>query len=101
MINGEDCIKDQVSGRFKRPDHQGKTEIGKITNKQKPGDENERKWTKVERNKRYREIKKALDEEWPTKIESENGENDGISVPSHFKKYTIQNRKIVVTQPMR
>ena len=22
-------------------------------------------------------------------------------MPSHFKKYTIQNRKIVVTQPMR
>ena len=22
LINGEDCIKDQVSGRFKRPDHQ-------------------------------------------------------------------------------
>ena len=28
-------------------------------------------------------------------------EKDGISVPSHFKKYTIQNRKIVVTQPMQ
>ena len=43
-----------------------------------------------------------MDEEWPPKeTESENGENDGISVPSHFKKYTIQNRKIVVTQPMR
>ena len=68
MINGEDCIKDQVLGRFKRPDHQGKIEIGKKerTNEQKPGEESERKWTKVERNKRYREIKKALDEEWPT-----------------------------------
>ena len=51
MINGEDCIKDPVSGRFNRPDHQGKTEIDKKvkTNKQELGDESERKWTKVDR----------------------------------------------------
>ena len=42
-----------------------------------------------------------MDEEWPIETECENGKNDGISMPSHFKKYTIQNRKIVVTQPMR
>ena len=29
MIIGKDCIKYRVSGRFKRPDHQGVTEVKK------------------------------------------------------------------------
>ena len=38
---------------------------------------------------------------WTTEIESDDEPNEAMSVPSHFKKYTIQDRKIVVQQPVR
>ena len=34
-------------------------------------------------------------------MESEDKKNENMSVPSHFKRYTIQDKKIVVQQPKR
>ena len=34
-------------------------------------------------------------------MESEESEHEHMSVPSHFKKYTIEERKIVTQQPIR
>ena len=32
-------------------------------------------------------------------MESEGENQDNMSVPSHFKRYTIQDRKVIVQQP--
>ena len=34
-------------------------------------------------------------------MESEDDDSEAISVPSHFRKYTIKNRNIVIKQPNR
>ena len=34
-------------------------------------------------------------------MESEGDNQDNMSVPSHFKRYTIQDRKVIVQQPKR
>lgn len=33
--------------------------------------------------------------------EEEESRKDGISVPSHYKKYTVQERRVVIEKPMR
>ena len=45
--------------------------------------------TKTERNAKYKEHKRWLQQIWTTEFESEESENEMASVPSHFKKYTI------------
>ena len=57
--------------------------------------------TKTERNAKYNEYKRQIKDIWTTECESEEEEGDSISVPSHFKRYTIQDRKIIVQQPVR
>ena len=37
---------------------------------------------------------------WTTEMEIEDKKRKNLSVPSHFKRYTIQDRKIIVQQPM-
>ena len=64
----------------------------------------ESNWTKLERKKKFRELKKTLKEVWTTEMESSDEsdkDKDAISVPSHYKKYTIQDRRLVVEQPKR
>ena len=34
-------------------------------------------------------------------MESEGEKQENMSVPSHFKRYAIQDRKVIVQQPMR
>lgn len=57
--------------------------------------------TKLERKAKYKEHKRRLPQVWTTEMESKKDEHDAISVPSHFKRYTIQDKKIVVHQPIR
>lgn len=54
--------------------------------------------TKLERKPKFNEMKQTLKEVQTTKMESSSEQEDGLSVPSHFKKYTIKERKIVVQQ---
>ena len=42
-----------------------------------------------------------MKEVWTTEMESDDDKKDIQSLPSHFKRYTIQERKIVVQQPTR
>ena len=61
-------------------------------------------WTKLERKKKFIELKKTLKEVWTTKMETSDEsdkDKDAVSVPSHYKKYTIQDRRLVVEQPKR
>ena len=34
-------------------------------------------------------------------MESEDDDSSAMTVPSHFRKYTIEDRKIVIKQPNR
>ena len=56
--------------------------------------------------KRYNEPKYKLKNLWTTEMESStdetgNDENPKIEAPSHYCKYTIQDRTLVVQQPLR
>ncbi|MCO5606548.1 hypothetical protein L7F22_060736 [Adiantum nelumboides] len=58
--------------------------------------------TRIERRKKYRELKKTLKEVYTMEMETTEEENkDIMSVPSHYKKYTLHDRKIIVEQPIQ
>ncbi|MCO5581702.1 hypothetical protein L7F22_035591 [Adiantum nelumboides] len=58
--------------------------------------------TKTERKSEYNKLKKTLKDVWTTEMETdEDANSDKMDVPSHYKKYTIQDRKIIVQQPMK
>ena len=59
------------------------------------------KLTKTERRAKYNELKRELKQVWSMEMESEGKNKDTMSVPSHFKRYTIHNRKVIVQQPRR
>ena len=42
-----------------------------------------------------------MQKEWSTEMEFEDSDKEGLSAPSHFKRYTIKERKIVLQQPKR
>ena len=43
-----------------------------------------------------------IKEVWTTEMEEESDSKNAADVPSHFKRYTIQDRKIIVVQqPIR
>ena len=42
-----------------------------------------------------------MKQSWMTEMESEDDDSEAITVPSHFRKYTIEDRKIVIKQPNR
>ncbi|RYA38018.1 reverse transcriptase family protein, partial [Enterobacter cloacae complex sp. GF14B] len=61
--------------------------------------------SKLERRNKYRELKKTLKKVWTTEIESGEDENvkikENMDVPSHYRKFTIENRKVILTPPIR
>ena len=54
--------------------------------------------TRLERKKKYKEQKQILKELWTIEMEDSSKNDEGISVPSHFKRYTIKEKKVVVQQ---
>ena len=61
----------------------------------------ERELTKMERKPKYNELKRTMKEVWTIEMESEEDKGEIQSLPSHLKQYTVQERKIVVQQPIR
>ncbi|RYA84865.1 hypothetical protein DD594_25590 [Enterobacter cloacae complex sp. 4DZ1-17B1] len=81
-----------------------KTDSTKTTSKQKPKKEKDTeksfKLSKMERKVKYNDLKRALKEVWTIEMETDEESNDDkFDAPSHYKKYTIQDRKIVVQKP--
>ena len=113
-VKAYDCIKDKVTGCYRveplrnkvktnqkkqktsKQEKETPTKTTKIENKIK-----EPKITRLERKQKYNELKRTLQKEWSTEIETEESDHDPLSAPSHFKRYTIQERKIVLQQPKR
>ena len=71
------------------------------TTLKKDKNNSEKGLTKLERKAKYNELKRTMKEVWTTEMESEEDNKDIQSLPSHFKRYTVQDRKIVVQQPTR
>ena len=63
---------------------------------------NEKPTTKPERKQYYQECKRVMKKKWDLVLETHNvGEEEGITVPSNFKTYTIQDRRILTQSPNR
>ena len=91
-VNVEDCIKDNITNLY--------TVLVKYTPKQvkQPQNTTSKVKTKLEK-ERTKETQQAS---WSTEWEDSQEKNkDKLSVPSHFKKYIVENQKIVLKQPMR
>lgn len=56
--------------------------------------------TKVERKALVQEQKKVLKAAWSSTSDDSEGDKGSASFPSNFMKYTIQDRKIVLQQPI-
>ncbi|MCO5598976.1 hypothetical protein L7F22_053075 [Adiantum nelumboides] len=57
--------------------------------------------TRTERKSKYNKLKKTLKDVWTTEMETGKDINsDKMDVPSHYKKYTLQDRKIILQQSM-
>ena len=105
----KDCVKDKITGCYlvqeekPTPKTETKTKRHKTKqeNKSVKSQEEKPKLTKTERRARYNELKRELKQVWSTEMESEGENQDNMSVPSHFKRYTIQDRKVIVQQPKR
>lgn len=109
MINTKDCVKDRVTGCYlTRSSQTTNTTEPKPKKEKKKQDKDSEKstktkgsnLTKLERKAKYNEHKRRLQEIWTTEMESEEETRDTMSVPSHFKRYTLQDRKIVLQQPL-
>ena len=112
-VQARDCIKDKVTGCYLtqvvRPQStKDKTKTKKIKNTENKTKEQkdktkekELKLTKTERKAKYQELKRTLNKVWSTETESETGLEEIHSLPPELKKYTIQDRKIIVQQPIR
>lgn len=103
LVGAYDCVKDKISGKFSQVSHQTKLQKKKEHKKRKERakmNNKEPMWMKIERKKKYKELKKTLKEVWTIEMESED-KRDHVSVPSHYKKYTIQERRVIIEQPVR
>ena len=105
LVNVEDCIKEEISKRHSQKQYRSiqnepkpmkKKEIQGVENRKRNGP----KWMRVERREKYAELKKTLKEVWTNEMESDKEEKEShlahVSVPSHFKRYTIQEKKIII-----
>ena len=111
-MSAKDCIKNEITGCYltkttpgarkpKRPKQEKtKIKIKKLLMKRSQR-RSEPPMTRVERKAKYNERKRMIRDIWTTEMESLSEADDGISVPSHFKRYTIQDRKIITQQPIR
>ncbi|MCO5570330.1 hypothetical protein L7F22_024049 [Adiantum nelumboides] len=105
LVKANDCVKDKIIGQFARTqkwENQKENKHERKSTKLSEDWEIMSKMTKTERKSEYNKLKKTLKDVWTTEMETDEEVNlDKMDVPSHYRKYTIQDRKIIVQQPMR
>ena len=112
LVNATDCIKDQITGCYLTQKTQRETRSRKAQSmkgtleeqsQQNPTKMKQKEpiMTRLERKQKYKEQKRILQELWTTDMENSSENEEGISVPSHFKRYTIKECKVVVQQPIQ
>ena len=47
------------------------------------------------------ELKRTLNKEWSVQMERDNTDSGILNAPSHFKRYTVEERKIILQHPKR
>ncbi|MCO5601140.1 hypothetical protein L7F22_055259 [Adiantum nelumboides] len=104
LVKANDCVKDKITGEFvkakKRENHK-KNKLERKGTKLSEGWEIRSRMIKTGRKSKYNKLKKTLKDVWTTEMETdEDANSDKMDVPSHYKKYTIQDRKIIVQQSM-
>ena len=106
LVNAEDCIKDMLIGLYSlQLQHSITTRTAKRKKKIKPMIQKRASPT-MQQQKLVDKLEDVNEQRWSTGWETESSEEtyqegDLISVPSHYKKYTVEDRKIVVQQPER
>ncbi|MCO5593602.1 hypothetical protein L7F22_047617 [Adiantum nelumboides] len=105
LVKANDCVKNKVTVQFvkaKKRENNKKDKLERNRTKLSEGWEIRSGMTKIERKSEYNKLKKTLKDVWTTEMQTDEDTNsDKMDVPSHYKKYTIQDRKIIVQQPMR
>ncbi|MCO5570124.1 hypothetical protein L7F22_023840 [Adiantum nelumboides] len=105
FVKANDCVKDKITEQFAKTQkwkNQKKNKHERKGIKLNEGWEIRSKMTKIKRKSEYNKLKKTLKDVWTTEMETDKDVNsDKMDVPFHYKKYTIQDRKIIVQQPMR
>ena len=107
MVKANDCMKNKVTGCYTM-----KPILDIKTNQKKKGSnlkeetkpilkQNKTQMTKLERKQKYKELKQTLNQEWSTKMETEDTGSEELNAPSHFKCYTMEERKVILQNPMR
>ena len=59
------------------------------------------KMTKLERKLKYKEYTQLMKEAWSSMSGDDTDNELGVTVPDGLKKYTIEDRKIILQKPMR
>ena len=105
-VNAADCIKDIISGCYLM--QLQATIAAKALMRQKKIKPLIKKLTKTEKKACEdfaTKLRETELEEWVKESDSDDSKErwkkDGISVPSHYKKYTVEDRKILMQLPDR
>ncbi|MCO5554772.1 hypothetical protein L7F22_008306 [Adiantum nelumboides] len=105
LVKANDCVKDKVTGQFikaRKQENNKKNKLKRDGTKLHEGWEIRSGMTNTERKSEYNKLKKTLKDVWTIEMEThEDTNSDKMDVPSHYKKYTIQDKKIIVQQSMR
>ena len=56
---------------------------------------------KLEWKQKYKELKRTLNQEWLTEMETEDTGSEDLNTPSHFKHYIVEERKVILQNPIR
>ena len=73
----------------------------KAKSKESMPDSDKPKMTKLERKLKFKEYTQMLKESWSSLSGEDTEEELGVTGPNGLKKYTIEDRKIVLQKPMR
>ena len=57
--------------------------------------------TKLERKQKHNELKRTLNKKWSMEMETKNIDSEVLNAPSHFKRYTVEERKVILQNPKR
>ena len=102
MVKAKDCQKNRVTGCYKveptldskdTSKKQGKIKTTK--KKSKPA------ITELERKQKYNVLKRTVKQEWSIEMDTKDTDSGVLNAPSHFKHYTIEERKVILQHPKR
>ena len=114
-MGAEDAIKDEVKWRYgfqliqetmeeakDHPEKKKKKRARKKAKSEEPKPDSDKpKMTKLERKLKFKEYTKMMKEAWSSLSGEDTEEELGVTVPDGLKKYTIEDRKIIMQKPIR